>query len=62
MVQDIELDEEKFTFDERDDVFSISNVLKQCMSLFPIHVPKLSVKQIFANCLSPSFLCPILSA
>jgi hypothetical protein len=30
MVQDVELDEEKFAFDEKDDVFSISNVLKQC--------------------------------
>ncbi len=31
MVQDIELDEERFNFEEKDDVFSISNVLKQCM-------------------------------
>jgi hypothetical protein len=30
LVQGIELDEEKFSFDEKDDVFSISNVLKQC--------------------------------
>jgi hypothetical protein len=30
LVQDIELDEEKFRFRENDDVFSISNVLKQC--------------------------------
>ena len=30
LVQDIELDEEKFHFDEKDDVFSVSNVLKQC--------------------------------
>lgn len=25
------MDEEKFVFEEKDDVFSISNVLKQCM-------------------------------
>lgn len=30
MIQDIELDEEKFNFEDKDDVFSISNVLKQC--------------------------------
>jgi hypothetical protein len=30
LVQDIELDEELFTFDEKSDVFSITNVLKQC--------------------------------
>ena len=30
MIQGIELDEEKFEFKETDDVFSISNVLKQC--------------------------------
>jgi len=30
LIQGIELDEEKFKFDEKDDVFSISNVLKQC--------------------------------
>lgn len=30
MIQGIELDEEKYKFDEKDDVFSISNVLKQC--------------------------------
>jgi hypothetical protein len=30
LIQEIELDEEKFKFDEKDDVYSISNVLKQC--------------------------------
>jgi hypothetical protein len=30
MIQGIELDEEAFAFNEKDDVFSISNVLKQC--------------------------------
>lgn len=30
MVQDIERDEEQFQFTENDDVFSISNILKQC--------------------------------
>ena len=30
IIQDIELDENKFAFDPKDDVFSISNVLKQC--------------------------------
>lgn len=30
MVQDIELDEEKFVFDEKDDVHAIASVLKQC--------------------------------
>ena len=33
MVQDVELDEEKFSFQPKDDVFSISNVLKQCRYL-----------------------------
>nr|XP_019009767.1 uncharacterized protein I206_05327 [Kwoniella pini CBS 10737]OCF48548.1 hypothetical protein I206_05327 [Kwoniella pini CBS 10737] len=35
MVQDIELDEEKFVFDERDDVASIGNVLKQYLRELP---------------------------
>jgi hypothetical protein len=30
MVQDIELDEEKLVFDEKDDVHAIASVLKQC--------------------------------
>ena len=32
MIQDVELDENKFSFDENDDIFCISNVLKQCES------------------------------
>ena len=36
MIQDIELDENKFKFDEQDDVFPISNVLKQCETLLAI--------------------------
>lgn len=32
MIQDIEKDEEQFEFSEREDVHSISNVLKQCLS------------------------------
>ncbi|WWD21112.1 hypothetical protein CI109_105593 [Kwoniella shandongensis] len=35
MIQGIELDEEKFAFDERDDVFSIGNVLKQYLRELP---------------------------
>ncbi|CAD6579224.1 MAG: hypothetical protein TREMPRED_002428 [Tremellales sp. Tagirdzhanova-0007] len=35
LVQDIELDEEKFAFEEKDDVFSISNVLKQYLRELP---------------------------
>lgn len=30
MIQDIELDEEKFVFDDSGDVHSVANVLKQC--------------------------------
>jgi hypothetical protein len=30
MVQDIELDEEKFHFGEQDDVHAVANILKQC--------------------------------
>lgn len=30
MVQDIELDEEKFQFGEQDDVHAVANILKQC--------------------------------
>ncbi|KAK4686696.1 glucosamine-phosphate N-acetyltransferase, partial [Tremellales sp. Uapishka_1] len=35
IVQAIEVDEEKFLFDERDDVFSITNVLKQYLRELP---------------------------
>ena len=35
MIQDVELDEEKFAFNDKDDVFSISNVLKQCQFTSP---------------------------
>lgn len=35
MIQDIELDEEKFEFEDLSDVHSIANVLKQCK-----HIPK----------------------
>ncbi|WVF65636.1 hypothetical protein IAT40_000367 [Kwoniella sp. CBS 6097] len=35
MVQGIELDEEKFRFDEKDDVFSIGNILKQYLRELP---------------------------
>lgn len=33
MVQDVERDEAKFTFGEKEDVHSVSNILKQCQSL-----------------------------
>lgn len=36
MVQDIERDEEQFQFTENDDVFSISNILKQCTLRGPL--------------------------
>lgn len=32
MIQDIEKDEERFEFSEKEDIHSISNVLKQCES------------------------------
>lgn len=32
MIQDIELDETKFAFDEKDDVHAIASVMKQCTS------------------------------
>ncbi|OCF40236.1 hypothetical protein I317_05929 [Kwoniella heveanensis CBS 569] len=35
MIQGIELDEEKFRFNERDDVFSIGNILKQYLRELP---------------------------
>ncbi|WVQ93286.1 hypothetical protein IAU59_000353 [Kwoniella sp. CBS 9459] len=35
MIQGIELDEEKFRFDEKDDVFSIGNILKQYLRELP---------------------------
>ena len=34
MVQDIELDEEKFVFEEKDEVHAIASVLKQCRCSF----------------------------
>ena len=30
MVQDVELDEGKFSFDEKDDTHTVASVLKQC--------------------------------
>lgn len=37
MVQDVERDEAKFTFSDKEDVHSVSNVLKQCTS--PYYAP-----------------------
>ena len=38
MVQDIERDEAKFTFGDKEDVHSVTNVLKQCASLLLTHL------------------------
>ncbi|WVR09117.1 hypothetical protein IAU60_006179 [Kwoniella sp. DSM 27419] len=35
MVQDIELDEERFTFDDKDDIYGVGNVLKQYLRQLP---------------------------
>jgi hypothetical protein len=53
MVQDIERDEEQFQFTENDDVFSISNILKQCTCLAPTQwrcCTSLNVIQTYVNC------------
>jgi len=58
MVQDVELDEEKFAFDEKDDVFSISNVLKQCGFIVLNNAWLLTDEQISASCQSLSSTYP----
>lgn len=57
MVQGVERDEAKFTFSEKDDVFSVTNVLKQCRRSFHLYLD-LNIDwadgQISENCLNLS--------
>lgn len=56
LVQDIELDEELFAFDEKSDVFSITNVLKQCeaAAVERADFSSADALKISENCLIPS--------
>lgn len=49
MVQDVERDETKFQFGDKEDVFSVAGVLKQCkLTVFSLQV--LADRQIYVNC------------
>ena len=54
MVQDVERDETKFQFGDKEDVFSVAGVLKQCkLTVFSPQV--LADRQIYVNCQNQYF-------
>lgn len=54
MVQDIERDEAKFIFGDKEDIFSVTNVLKQCAYRLPSDRERWRlIRQTCANCPSP---------